>query len=113
MMALKNLEDSDDWARICGIHGNTFKPNDTGVLCPTDPKIVEKLAKTGEPVYCAHSVEPFISWHVPYLYEFEQLLNIYNHSEDKEYITLPYFICFKFTADIDDDFIKYLAEHLT
>ena len=91
MMALKNLEDSDDWARICGIHGNTFKPNDPGVLCPTDPKIVEKLAKTGEPVYCAHSVEPFISWHVPYLYEFEQLLNIYNHSEDKEYITLPYF----------------------
>ena len=91
MMALKNLEDSADWARICGIHGNTFKPNDPGVLCPTDPKIVEKLAKTGEPVYCAHSVEPFISWHVPYLYEFEQLLNIYNHSEDKEYITLPYF----------------------
>lgn len=91
MMALKNLEDSDDWPRICGIHGNTFKPNDSGVLCPTDPKIVEKLAKTGEPVYCAHSVEPFIAWHVPYLYEFEQLLNLYNHSNDKEYITLPYF----------------------
>ncbi len=91
VMALKNLEDSDDWARICGIHGNTFKPNDQGVLCPTDPKIVEKLAKTGEPVYCAHSVEPFIAWHVPYLYEFEQLLNIYNHSNDKEYIALPYF----------------------
>jgi hypothetical protein len=91
IMALKNLEDSDDWARICGIHGNTFKPNDPGVLCPTDPKIVEKLAKTGEPVYCAHSVEPFIAWHVPYLYEFEQLLNIYNHSTDKEYIALPYF----------------------
>ena len=29
------------------------------------------------------------------------------------YITLPYFICFKFTADIDDDFIKYFAEYLT
>ena len=91
MMALKNLEDSDDWSRICGIHGNTFKPHDSGVLCPTDPKIVEKLAKTGEPVYCAHSVEPFIAWHVPYLYEFEQILNKYNHSTDKEYITLPYF----------------------
>jgi hypothetical protein len=91
IMALKNLEESDDWARICGIHGNTFKPNDPHVLCPTDPKIVEKLAKTGEPVYCAHSVEPFIAWHVPYLYEFEQLLNIYNHSNDKEYIALPYF----------------------
>jgi len=91
IMALKNLEDSDDWARICGIHGNTFKPNDPGVLCPTDPNIVSKITKTGEPVYCAHSIEPFISWHVPYLYEFEQLLNQYNHSSDKNYITLPYF----------------------
>lgn len=91
IMALKNLEDSDDWSRICGIHGNTFKPNDPGVLCPTDPKIVAKIAKTGEPAYCAHSVEPFIAWHVPYLYEFEQMLNKYNHSKNKEYITLPYF----------------------
>ena len=24
VMALKNLEESDDWYRICGIHGNTF-----------------------------------------------------------------------------------------
>ena len=29
--ALKNLEESDDWYRICGIHGNTFKPNDPEV----------------------------------------------------------------------------------
>lgn len=90
-MALKHLEDSDDWSRICGIHGNTFKPHDKGVLCPTDPKIVAKISKTGEPAYCAHSIEPFIAWHVPYLYEFEQLLNKYNYSDDKEYITLPYF----------------------
>jgi len=91
IMALKNLEDSDDWFRICGIHGNSFKPNDPDVLCPTDADVVTKIAKTGEPFYCAHSVEPFISWHVPYINEFEKLLNIYNKSQDKTYITLPYF----------------------
>jgi hypothetical protein len=31
IMALKNLEDSDDWYRICGIHGDTFTPNDKKV----------------------------------------------------------------------------------
>jgi len=91
IMALKNLEDSPDWSRICGIHGNTFAPNDPEVLCPTDPETVTEIAKTGEPFYCAHSVEPFISWHVPYLYEFEKLLNMYNYSHDKSYIALPYF----------------------
>ena len=99
MMALKHMEDSDDWPRICGIHGNTFKPNDPKVLCPTDPKVVSKLANTGEPFYCAHSVEPFITWHVPYLYEFEQLLNMYNHSNDKSFIALPYFDITDQTAD--------------
>lgn len=91
IMALKNLEESDDWYRICGIHGNTFKPNDPEVLCPTDASSVTIIAKTGEPFYCAHSVEPFISWHVPYIYQFELLLNKYNTSVNKEYITLPYF----------------------
>jgi hypothetical protein len=91
IMALKNLEESDDWYRICGIHGNTFKPNDEGVLCPTDPSVVSIIAKTGEPFYCAHSVEPFIAWHVPYIYQYELLLNKYNTSTNKEYITLPYF----------------------
>lgn len=91
IVALKNLEDSDDWYRISGIHGNTFKPNDPDVLCPTDPKIVTLIAGTGEPFYCAHSVEPFISWHVPYIHEFELLLNKYNTSVNKDYITLPYF----------------------
>jgi hypothetical protein len=91
IMALKNLEESDDWARICGIHGNTFRPNDPAVLCPTDPTVVAKLAKTGEPFYCAHSIEPFIAWHVPYIFEFESLLNKYDKTFDKNYITLPYF----------------------
>ena len=100
IMALKNLEDSDDWSRICGIHGNTFKPGDPAVKCPTDPKIVELLAKTGEPFYCAHSVEPFIAWHVPYLYEFEQLLNLYDRSKTIGFITLPYF-------DITDQHFDY------
>lgn len=104
IMALSNLENSDDWSRICGIHGNTFKPNDEGVLCPTDPKIVEELSKTGEPFYCAHSVEPFISWHVPYLYEFEKLLNLYNKSNDDEYITLPYFDITQ--QDVDYSFLN-------
>ena len=89
IIALKNLEESDDWPCICGIHGNTFKPNDPEVLCPTYPLIVEKLAKTGEPFYCAHSVEPFIAWHVPYIFQFECLLNKY--SDHTEYIALPYF----------------------
>ena len=46
-------------------------------------------------MYCAHSVEPFIAWHVPYLYEFEKLLNMYDMSSGP-YIALPYF-------DITDD----------
>lgn len=37
MHALKELELSDDWSRICGIHGNAFKPNDRDVTIPTDP----------------------------------------------------------------------------
>jgi len=91
IMALKHLEESEDWPRICGIHGNTFKPKDACVLCPTDPLVVTKLAKTGEPFYCAHSVEAFIAWHVPYLFEYERLLNLYNRSTDKSFLPLPYF----------------------
>ena len=118
IMALKNLENSDDWPRICGIHGNTFKPNDPGVLCPTDPKIVAQLAKTGEPFYCAHSVEPFIAWHVPYIYEFELLLNKYNNSNDRKYITLPYFDITQQNVDYSflcsrDITILYNNEHIT
>jgi tyrosinase len=90
VMALKNLEDSDDWYRICGIHGNTFRPDDAEVRCPTDPNIVKFVAETGEPVYCKHSVYSFIAWHTPYLYQFELLLNKYNRSGNEDYIALPY-----------------------
>ena len=99
VMALKNLEASDDWYRICGIHGNTFKPGDAGVLCPTDPKIVSKVSETGEPFYCKHSVYQFIAWHTPYVYQFELLLNKYNTSVDKSYIPLPYIDLTTFTDD--------------
>ena len=99
VMALKNLEDSDDWYRICGIHGDTFKPNDPKVLCPTDPNIVKVLAETGEPVYCKHSVPSFIAWHVPYIYQFELLLNKYNHSHNKKYIALPYLDLTNYNSD--------------
>lgn len=99
-MALQALEASDDWFRICGIHGNTFKPADTGVLCPVDPAVVETVAQTGEPVYCKHSVYPFIAWHVPYIYQFELLLNKYNPSENKAYIALPYLDLTDFTQDL-------------
>ena len=99
VMALKHLEESNDWYRICGIHGNTFKPDDPGVLCPTDPKIVAIVSETGEPVYCKHSVPSFIAWHVPYIYQFELLLNKYNHSHNKNYIALPYLDLTNFNSD--------------
>lgn len=90
IVALKNLEESDDWYRICGIHGNTFKPNDPAVLCPTDISTVTLIAQTGEPTYCPHSNVKFIGWHTPYIYQFELLLNQYNTSVNREYISLPY-----------------------
>lgn len=99
VMALKNLEESDEWYRICGIHGNTFKPNDPGVLCPTDPKVVTFVGENGEPQYCKHKVYEFIAWHVPYVYQFELLLNKYNTSKNKEYITLPYMDLTNFSND--------------
>jgi hypothetical protein len=99
VMALKNLEESDDWYRICGIHGNTFKPNDPDVLCPTDPKVVSFIAETGEPQYCKHKVYEFIAWHVPYVYQFELLLNKYNTSKNKDYISLPYMDLTNFSND--------------
>ena len=91
IMALKNLEDSDDWSRICGIHGNIFNPNDSHVLCPTDPKIVRTIGNTpDEDFYCAHGVSKFISWHLPYVLQYELLLNKYNTSKNKDYLCLPY-----------------------
>jgi hypothetical protein len=111
VMALKNLEESDDWYRICGIHGNTFKPGDDGVLCPTDPKIVSVVSETGEPFYCKHSVYSFIAWHTPYVYQFELLLNKYNTSVDKSYIALPYIDLTDFTQDFT--FMNTHVLHIT
>ena len=91
IVALRNLELSDDWSRICGIHGATFDPNDEGVKCPTDSNIVEKIGNTpDEPFYCAHSETKFAAFHAPYIYQYELLLNKYNTSIDKNYIALPY-----------------------
>jgi hypothetical protein len=99
IMALKNLINSDDWTRICGIHGDTFKPFDTGVKCPTDPAIVTKIGETGEPFYCKHNVYSFIAWHTPYVYQFELLLNKYNTSACDDYITLPWLDLTDFSVD--------------
>ena len=91
IQALRNLQLSDDWSRICGIHGNTFDPNDKGVKCPTDPAIVEKIGNTpDEPFYCAHSETKFAVFHTVYIYQYELLINKYNSSKDKSYIALPY-----------------------
>lgn len=113
IMALANLEASDDWYRICGIHGDTFKPDDPEVLCPTDTAVVSVISETGEPFYCKHSVYSFIAWHTPYVYQFELLLNKYNKSVDKEYITLPYLDLTNFSNDynfLNDPFITILYD---
>lgn len=101
IMALKNLINSADWARICGIHGNTFMPGDVGVYCPTDVATVTKIGGTGEPFYCKHGVYSFIAWHTPYVYQFELLLNKYNKSvNSSDYIELPWLDLTDFTADL-------------
>lgn len=113
IMALKRFIESDDWTRICGIHGDTFKPNDDGVKCPTDPAIVTELGQTGEPFYCKHSVYSFIAWHAPYVFQFELMLNKYNESSDKSYITLPWIDLTDFSADyhfMNETEIKVLYE---
>ena len=99
IMALKNLINSEDWGRICGIHGNTFNPNDHCVKCPTDPQTVTKIGNTGEPFYCKHSVYSFIGWHAPYIYQYELLLNKYNKSKCKKYITLPWLDLNDYSSD--------------
>jgi hypothetical protein len=99
IMALKNLINSDDWGRICGIHGNTFNPIDSGVKCPTNPEEVTQIGETGEPFYCKHSVYSFIAWHAPYIYQFELLLNKHDKSKKREYITLPWLDLTNFNND--------------
>ena len=119
IMALRNLELSEDWPRICGIHGNTFDLKDKEIKCPTDPAIVEKIGNTpDEPFYCAHSETKFAAFHTPYVYQFELLLNKHNSSKDKNYISLPYLylenngVDYSFMNDdkitilFDDEYIK-------
>jgi hypothetical protein len=101
IMALRNLIDSDDWPRICGIHGNTFAPGDKKVACPTDPATVTTIGETGEPFYCKHAVYSFIGWHTPYVYQFELLLNKYNRSKCNDYIALPWL---DLTVDTEADY---------
>lgn len=90
IMSLLSLMESDDWFRISGIHGLNFKPNDNYVLCPIDPKIVSELTGFKEPMYCPHGVSEFLAWHTVYLLEFEFILNKFNKSLNKDFISLPW-----------------------
>ena len=114
IVALRNLQLSDDWPRICGIHGNTFKPDDAGVKCPTDPDIVEKIGNTtDEPFYCAHSETKFIAWHTPYIYQFELLLNKHDTSGDKTHIALPYLWLVSAVDGYSNDYSFVNDPHIT
>ena len=109
MVALRNLQESPDWSRICGIHGNTFDPQDKEVVIPTDPTVVEVIGNTPhEPFYCAHSETRFAAWHTSYIYEYELLLNKYNTSENKDYICLPYLYLTE-TPEDDYKFVNQLS----
>jgi predicted Zn-dependent protease len=90
VMALDAFKKSDDWTRICGIHGLTFTYGDKGVLCPIDSTTVSRITGLGEPQYCPHGVKHFLIWHTIYLLEFEFVLNKYNQSINKEFISLPW-----------------------
>ena len=91
VMALDAMIKSDDWERICGIHGLSFNPFDKSILCPTNPTIVSSITGIGEPQYCPHGVKHFLIWHTIYLMEFEFILNRYNQSKiSNEFISLPW-----------------------
>ena len=91
IMALDSMIKSDDWERICGIHGLSFNPFDKSILCPTNPTIVSKITGLGEPQYCPHGVNHFLIWHTIYLIEFEFILNLHNQSKiSNEFISLPW-----------------------
>lgn len=91
VMALDAMIKSDDWERICGIHGLSFNPLDKSILCPTNPTIVSNITGIGEPQYCPHGVKHFLIWHTIYLIEFEFVLNRYNQSKiSNEFISLPW-----------------------
>ena len=91
VMALDAMIKSDDWERICGIHGLTFNPLDKNILCPKDGKTVSQITGIGEPQYCPHGVKHFLIWHTIYLMEFEFILNKYNQSKtNTDFISLPW-----------------------
>jgi predicted Zn-dependent protease len=91
IMALDSLIKSDDWERICGIHGLSFNPFDKKILCPTNPYTVSQITGIGEPQYCPHGVKHFLIWHTIFLIEFEFLLNKYNQSiKSNNFISLPW-----------------------
>jgi hypothetical protein len=90
VMALDAFKKSNDWTRICGLHGLTFTLDDMDILCPTNTKIVSRITGLGEPQYCPHGVGQFLAWHTIYLLEFEFLLNKYNSSVNKDFISLPW-----------------------
>lgn len=105
IMALDSMIKSDDWERICGIHGLSFNPFDNKVLCPTNSFIVSQLTGIGEPQYCPHGVKHFLIWHTVYLIEFELLLNRYNQSKlSNEYISLPWLNIASIGTDIDGNY---------
>lgn len=100
VMALDAMIKSDDWERICGIHGLSFNPFDKQILCPTNSRIVSQITGIGEPQYCPHGVKHFLIWHTIYLLEFEFILNKYNQSKlTDEFISLPWLN----VASIGDD----------
>jgi hypothetical protein len=90
IMALDLMQKSDDWERICGIHGLTFNIFDKKILCPKDSSTVSRITGIGEPQYCPHGVKQFLIWHTIYLLEFEFLLNKYNKSINRDFISLPW-----------------------
>lgn len=90
ILALDSFEKSEDWTRICGIHGLTFTDGDKNILCPVDPKVVSKITGIGEPQYCTHGVAQFSIWHHIYLLEFEFLLNKHSPFQDGNFISLPW-----------------------
>lgn len=105
IMALDTMIKSDDWERICGIHGLSFNPFDKNILCPTNSTIVSHITGVGEPQYCPHGVKHFLIWHTIYLLEFEFILNKYNQSKLKdEFISLPWLNIASIGDDVEGNY---------
>ena len=110
IMALDSMIKSDDWERICGIHGLSFNPFDKEILCPTNSTIVSHITGIGEPQYCPHGVKHFLIWHTIYLLEFEFILNKYNQSKlSNEFISLPWLNVASIGNDVEDEY-NFMSE---